>query len=84
MPWLSINEWKRRIGFNERQKRRAEAMPFGEYDPKFCGNKDCPDRQAGRKFKPTTPWQECCSKECRMHKAYLEGTVPKRRKSARR
>lgn len=78
MPWISINELKRRSGYEERRRRR-NAMPFGEYELRVCGNRDC-----GKKFKPTTPWQECCSKECRMHRAYLEGVLPKRRKAAKR
>lgn len=81
MPWISINEWKRRSGYEERRKRRADAMPFQECAPKVCGNKDCPDRLEGRKFQPTTPWQDCCSKECRNHKAYVERTLPKRHKA---
>lgn len=59
-------------------------MPFGDYAPILCGNRDCPERKTGKTFKPKTPWQDCCSKECRNHKAYLKGVLPKRRKASRK
>jgi hypothetical protein len=54
--------------------------PFPQYPPKFCENPDCKkgigDKPA--EFTPKTPWQHCCSKECRDHRTYLLNVKPKR------
>jgi hypothetical protein len=51
-------------------------MPFGDYEKKSCGNPDCP--KPGKMFKPVTPWQVCCSKECSNHRIYLLTVLRKR------
>jgi hypothetical protein len=53
-------------------------MPFGKYSERLCGNGEC-----GKRFKPTTPWQECCDASCRAHRTYLRHTLPKRRREQR-
>lgn len=52
-------------------------MPFGEYDKKPCKNPDC-----RKLFKPVTPWQVCCCKECNNHCVYLRTVLKKRLKMA--
>lgn len=46
---------------------------FGDYPKRRCGNPECE-----RQFKPVTPWQTHCGKECRDHTAYLRTVIPKR------
>lgn len=49
----------------------------GSYGEHRCENKDC-----GQVFTKKSPWQKCCSDECRNHRTYVRTVLPKRHKMA--
>ena len=54
--------------------------PFGTYPPMLCENPDCKTGPGNTRvtFTPDTPWQKCCSTECRMHLNYLKRKAKKK------
>ena len=53
---------------------RKTMAPFSSYPLKTCENPECNFGPSGARqtFKPTTPWQSCCSTYCRNRKATLK------------